>query len=336
MLRRLDAERAHGLALAALQAGLGGRDAAAPDPRLTVRVLGLHLPNPIGLAAGFDKDARALGGLMRLGFGAVEAGTVTVRPQAGNPRPRLFRLPEDAAVINRMGFNNGGIDAFARRFGQAPRLVPLGANIGLNREGADPLHDYPRLAAAVAGRADWISVNVSSPNTPGLRDLQAPERLRAILDAIRRAVPAPRPLLVKLAPDLALGDLPGIVAACIDGGASGLIVANTTLARPPGLRGPHAGEAGGLSGRPLMGPSTALLADLARLARGRLVMVGAGGVATGEDVLTKLRAGASFVQLYTAFALQGPSLLPRLRRELLAALDRHSCADVAQAVGAGL
>ena len=335
LLRRLDAERAHALALAVLRTGLGGRAPREADPRLTVRVLGLELPNPIGLAAGFDKDAVGLPALMRLGFGAVEAGTVTPQPQSGNPRPRLFRLPEDGAVINRMGFNNRGIDAFARRFAAAPRIVPLGANVGLNRTGSDPLRDYPRLVAITAGRADWISLNVSSPNTPGLRDLQAPDRLSAILAAIESAVPAHPPLLVKLAPDLAPADLPGIVEACVDGGAAGLILTNTTTARPSGLRGRHAHEAGGLSGRPLLAASTAMLADVAALARGRLVLVGAGGVATGEDALAKLRAGASFVQLYTAFALQGPALLARLQRELVAALDRHGFADVAHATGAG-
>ncbi len=201
LLRLLDAERAHALALAALRAGLTGRDPTPPEPRLAVRAMGLDLPNPIGLAAGFDKDARALPALMRLGFGAIEAGTVTPLPQAGNDRPRLFRLPEEAAVINRMGFNNCGIDAFMRRFAAAPRTLPLGANIGLNRVGADPPRDYPRLVAAVAGRADWISLNVSSPNTPGLRDLQAPRHLAAILEAIRERAPAHPPVLVKLAPD---------------------------------------------------------------------------------------------------------------------------------------
>ncbi len=336
LLRRLPAEPAHRLALAALRSGLVSPPPLGPEPRLGVHVLGTGFAHPIGLAAGFDKDAIALPALMRLGFGAVEAGTVTKLPQPGNPRPRLFRLPEEGAVINRMGFNNAGIDAYARRFAAAPRIVPLGANIGLNRTGADPLRDYPRLAAAVAARADWITVNVSSPNTPGLRDLQAPGRLSAILRAIRAAVPRHPPLLVKLAPDLAPADLPEIVETCIGEGAAGLIVANTTIARPPGLRGRHAGEAGGLSGRPLLAPSTAMLAEVARLTRGRLVLIGAGGIASGRDVLAKLRAGASLVQLYTAFALQGPALLPRLQRELLEALDRAGLDHVSHAIGADL
>jgi dihydroorotate dehydrogenase len=336
LLRRLDAERAHDLALAALRSRLAAGAAPRLDPRLATRVFGLDMPNPIGLAAGFDKNAEALGGLMRLGFGSIEAGTVTRLAQPGNPRPRLFRLPEEAAVINRMGFNNRGVEAFRRNLDAAPRMVPIGVNIGLNRTGADPALDYPALVAAVRDRADWISINVSSPNTPGLRDLQAPRHLQAILQAIRTSAPEHPPLLVKLAPDLPDADLPDIVDACIESGAAGLILTNTTLARPAGLRGRHAGEAGGLSGRPLLGRSTALLAAVARLARGRLLLVGAGGIVSGEDVLAKLRAGASFVQLYTAFALQGPALLPRLRRELLAALDRQGFPDVAHAIGSDL
>lgn len=336
VLRRLPAETAHRMALSALGTGIGLPPAAEADPRLATRVLGCDFPHPIGLAAGFDKDAIALPALMHLGFGAIEAGTVTRLAQPGNPRPRLFRLAEAGAIINRMGFNNTGIDAFARRFAAAPRRVPLGANIGLNRAGADPLRDYPLLAAAVAPRADWITINVSSPNTPGLRDLQAPGRLRAILDAIHAAVADCPPLLVKLAPDLAPADLPDIVEACVDAGAAGLVVANTTTARPAGLRGRHATQTGGLSGRPLFAPSTALLAQAARHAGGRLTLIGVGGIASGEDALAKLRAGASLVQLYTAFALQGPGLLPRLRRELLEALGRHGFAQVSDAIGADL
>jgi len=246
LLRRLDAERAHGLALRALRAGLAGQ-AAAADPRLASRVLGMELPNPIGLAAGFDKDGAALAALMRLGFGAIEVGTVTPLPQPGNPR-----------------------------------------------------------------------------------------RLAGILAAIHTATPKIPPLLVKLAPDLAAGDLPDIVAACLDGGAQGLIVANTTIARPHTLRSRHAAQPGGLSGAPLLAASTAMLAQVARISRGRLVLVGAGGIASGADVLAKLRAGASFVQLYTAFALHGPSLLPRLQRELLAAMDAAGHATVTDAIGADL
>ncbi|HET9019920.1 MAG TPA: quinone-dependent dihydroorotate dehydrogenase [Acetobacteraceae bacterium] len=336
LLRRMDPERAHRLALRALRLGLGGSAAGPDDPRLAVEVLGQHFANPIGLAAGFDKDAVALPGLARLGFGFLEAGTVTCLPQPGNPRPRLFRLPEDAAVINRFGFNNDGIDAFVRRLAAARVGVPVGANVGLNKQDGVAERDYPALVAAVAPHAAYVVVNVSSPNTPGLRDLQAAPRLGAILSAIRQKGPDAPPLLVKLAPDLASADLPGIVAACIDAGVAGLTISNTTLARPAGLRGRHAGEAGGLSGAPLFAPSTAMLAEVARLARGRLTLIGVGGVATGRQALQKIRAGASLVQLYTAFALQGPALIPRLKRELLAAMDADGIRNIADAVGADL
>ncbi|MBN9510274.1 MAG: quinone-dependent dihydroorotate dehydrogenase [Alphaproteobacteria bacterium] len=336
LLRRLDAERAHAIALRALRLRRGRAPAAADDPRLAVRALGLGFANPIGLAAGFDKNAVALPGLMRLGFGFLEAGTVTPRPQPGNPRPRIFRLEADGAVINRLGFNNAGITAFVRHLAARPRGVPVGANVGPNREGAVPERDYPALVAAVAPHADYVVINVSSPNTPGLRDLQAAARLGGILEAIRAAVPHHPPLLIKLAPDLAATDLAPIVALSVEAGVAGLVVANTTLARPGGLRSRHAGEAGGLSGAPLFAPSTAMLAAVARLAAGRLVLIGVGGIATGRQVLEKIRAGASLVQLYTGFALHGPALIPRLKRELLAALDEDGFPSVVAAIGADL
>jgi dihydroorotate dehydrogenase len=336
LLRLIDAERAHTIALTALRLGLVGADPTPDDPRLATHALGLAFSNPIGLAAGFDKDAVALRPLARLGFGFVEVGTVTPRPQPGNPRPRLFRLAQDEAVINRFGFNNAGIDAYVRRLAAARVTIPVGANVGVNREGAVPERDYPALVAAVARHADYVVINVSSPNTPGLRALQAAGRLAAILAAIAREVDRPPPLLVKLSPDLHEEELPDIVAASIAGGAAGLVVANTSTARPPGLRGRNAQQAGGLSGAPLFGPSTALLARVARLAGGRLVLVGVGGVSTGAQALRKLRAGATLVQLYTSFSIEGPALIPRLKRELLAALDREGFDSAAAAVGADL
>ncbi len=333
-LRRLDAERAHRLAIAALRAGLAGSPRIPREPRLVLSTLGLTFANPIGLAAGFDKDAEALGALARLGFGSIEAGTVTPCAQFGNPRPRLFRLAQDRAIINRMGFNSRGLDAFLGGLRTAPRSAPIGVNIGPNRGSAAPQSEFAAMAAAVAGRADWLTLNVSSPNTPGLRAWQVPDRLAAILAAIRNRVPSLPPMLVKLSPDLAEADLPEIVECCAEGGAAGLIVANSTLARPAGLRSGAAGEAGGLSGRPLMARSTELLARTAQLARGRLVLVGCGGVSTGADVVAKLQAGANLVQLYTAFALEGPALLPRLFRELVAELDRHGFANIQAAIGA--
>ncbi len=340
LVRAAGPERAHGLSIAALRWGLAGRDRSPDEPRLAVRTLGLRFANPIGLAAGFDKNAVALAPLSRLGFGFVETGTVTPRPQPGNPRPRLFRLDEDRAVINRMGFNNAGLDAYLRNLaaGRAAARpgVPVGANVGINKDGADPERDYPALVAAVAPFADYVVINISSPNTPGLRDLQGEARLRAILQAVRAAVPLRPPLLVKVAPDLSEAGLAAVVAACVEGGAEGMIVSNTTIARPPGLRSRWAGEAGGLSGAPLLALSTDMLRRAARLAAGRLVLVGAGGVASGRDALAKIRAGASLVQLYSALVFAGPALVGQLRRELAAALDEQGFASVADAVGADL
>ena len=336
-LRRIDPERAHALALHALRLSLSVRDPRRDDPRLTVRTLGMTFWNPIGLAAGFDKDAAALAPLARLGFGFVEAGTVTPRPQAGNPRPRLFRLREDSSVINRMGFNNGGIDVFVRRLAAFPRgLVPVGANVGINKEGADPERGYPALIAAVAPHADYVVINVSSPNTPGLRDLQAEARLRVILHSVNDAVPQRPSLFVKIAPDLSPEGVASVVETAVAGGAQGLIVSNTTITRPAGLRSAQARETGGLSGPPLFELSTGVLRQAARQAAGRLLLIGVGGIVTGRDVLAKIRAGASLVQLYTAFAYQGPALIGRLKHELLAALDAEGFATVRDAIGADL
>ncbi|UPY36619.1 quinone-dependent dihydroorotate dehydrogenase [Sediminicoccus sp. KRV36] len=335
LMRGLDAETAHGLALRGLALGLAGRDGAADAPRLATRVLGLEFRNPIGLAAGFDKDAVAVLPLLRLGFGFVEAGTVTPRPQAGNPRPRLFRLTEDAAVINRMGFNNAGLDAYLARLQGLARPLPgvLGANVGVNKEGADPERDYPALCRAVAPHADYVTINISSPNTPGLRDLQGEERLASILDAV-----APRalgkPVLVKLAPDLAEDALAPIIEVCVANGVAGLIISNTTIARPDTLVSPNRTEAGGLSGAPLFARSTEMLARAHRLAGGRLALIGAGGVSSGAQAYAKIRAGAGLVQLYSGFAYGGPALIGRIKRELSDLLARDGFAHVADAVGA--
>jgi dihydroorotate dehydrogenase len=337
LMRRFDPEWAHDLALRALALGLAGRSRQPDDPRLAVDAMGLHFANPIGLAAGFDKNATALDGLARLGFGLVEAGTVTPRPQPGNPRPRLFRLAEDRAVINRMGFNNAGLAAYLANLSRYRRgAVPVGANVGINKDGADPERDYPALIQAVAPLADYVVINVSSPNTPGLRDLQGEARLRAILRAVNQSVPQRPPLLVKLAPDLSEQGLAAIVETCVAEHVDGLIVSNTTIARPPGLRSEHARQPGGLSGAPLLAASTRVLALAARQAAGRLVLIGVGGIATGADVLAKLRAGASLVQIYTSFAYAGPALVGRLKRELSAALAEQGFPNVTAAIGADL
>jgi len=334
VLHRLDPERAHSLALRALRVGWP-RVAAPPDhPALAISVLGHTFGNPIGLAAGFDKNAAAAFALMRMGFGFVETGTVTPRPQAGNPKPRIFRLADDRAIINRLGFNNMGLDAYSGNLARlSSRTIPLGANVGINKEAADPVRDYPALIAAVAPLVDYAVINVSSPNTPGLRDLQGEAQLQAILTAVR-AVPRRPPILVKIAPDLSPDGLESVVETCVTQQVQGLIIGNTTLSRPKGLASSHASQAGGLSGAPLQALSTALLAQASLLARGRLVLIGAGGVFTGRDVLTKIQAGASLVQLYTSFAFLGPALLPRLKAELLSALRQDGFQTVQDAVGA--
>ncbi len=327
-LRRIDPETAHRIALRLAAAAMGPMP--AHDPRLARTVMGLRFPTPIGLAAGFDKDAAAPGAWGRLGFGFAELGTVTPRPQPGNPRPRLFRLAADDAVINRMGFNNDGIDACLKRVARARASgrvqVPLGINVGINKEGADPLRDYPALVEQAASLADYVTINVSSPNTPGLRALQDEERLGAILQAVRARVPARTPLLVKLAPDLTDAALTSLVRLVAAEGASGVIATNTTLARPPTLRSPLAAEQGGLSGAPLAARARAVLDILAHaresLPGGRtaLAIVSCGGIADGADIAARLDAGADLVQLYTAWAYEGPALLARLERQLLAAI----------------
>ncbi len=335
LLRQVDPERAHRMALGALRLGLAGRDRVADAPILTTTLLSRTLRNPLGLAAGFDKDATAAAGLMRLGFGGIELGTVTPRPQPGNPKPRLFRL-EGGAVINRMGMNNQGVAAFAARLAWLvrPQGMLLGANVGINKEGADPERDYPALVEAVGPHADYVALNVSSPNTAGLRDLQAEDKLRGILRRVN-AVPGRPPVFVKVAPDLPPGGLESLVGVAVECGIEGLIVSNTTIARPAGLRGRNAVQAGGLSGPPLMAPSTALLAEAFRLAGGRLALIGCGGVTSGRDVLAKLKAGASMVQMYAAFATHGPALLPRMKAELATLLRQEGFVNAAEAVGTG-
>ena len=336
-LARLGPERAHRASIAALAlaTAVPGLTRRLPrhDGRLATRVLGVEAPTPIGLAAGFDKDGRAVAAWGALGFGFAEIGTVTPRGQAGNPRPRQFRLREDRAVINRMGFNNEGIDACLGRLRRARTagrlLVPIGLNVGINKEGSIPERDYPALAEAASDVADYLVLNVSSPNTPGLRDLQGEERLDAIL---RLTMPCARvPLLVKLAPDLADAAVAPLVRLAALHGVAGLIVSNTTTARPDGLRAPAAREAGGLSGRPLAARARTMLA-LAAAARhecgATLTLISCGGIETGDEVLRRLQAGADLVQLYTGFAYDGPALLRRIEADLLAAMDRAAIADI--------
>lgn len=310
-------------------------------PRLATRLAGLALPHPVGLAAGFDKNAEAFAGLLRLGFAAVEVGTVTPRPQPGNPPPRLFRLVEDRALINRMGFNNDGLEVVAARLARRDRRRGIvGVNIGVNRDSADPIADYLEGVRRLGPLADYLVVNVSSPNTPGLRDWQRPERLAPLLGALVAArdasADARPPLLLKLAPDLDAAQAAAIVEVAVDCRIEGLIVANTTTARPGGLRSPHRREAGGLSGAPLFEPSTRLLREVAVRARGRLALVGVGGIDSAERAYAKIRAGASAVQLYTGLVYEGPGLVRRILDGLERLLDRDRLERLADAVGRDL
>ncbi len=337
----LPPELAHRLSLRAVAAGLVPRYGIPDDPVLETRLWGLRFASPIGLAAGFDKDGEAIRGLFGLGFGFVEIGSVTPRPQPGNPRPRLFRDPGAGAVINRMGFNNRGHAAMQAAIGRSRRAGPLpgplGVNLGRNKDQPDAEADYAAGVATFASLADYLVVNVSSPNTPGLRLLQDPAPLKALLAAVTAARGDKScPILLKIAPDLAEADIEAIVAIAIDAGMDGLIVSNTTIARPPELPEPFSREAGGLSGRPLFTPSTAALRRAAEVARGRIPLIGTGGVASGADAYAKIRAGASLVQLYSALVFEGPGLVTRIARELAALLKADGFASVADAVGADL
>ena len=332
VLWMLDAERAHRLTVAALRL-LPRRVPPMPDPILATRVGGLVLANPIGLAAGFDKDALVWRQLLGLGFGFVEVGTLTPRPQPGNPRPRLFRLVEDEAVVNRMGFNNRGLAAALPRL-RGKRAGPVGANIGANKDSTDRIGDYAAGVAAVAGVADYITVNISSPNTPGLRDLQHGTALRDLLAAVmeRRGT---TPLFLKVAPDLDNVTIDDIAAAAIDARLDALIVSNTTIGRPVLLTSAAAGEAGGLSGKPLAPLALARLRDFHVATGGRLPLIAAGGIDTGEAAYARIRAGASAVQLYTALVFHGPGLACRIASDLAALLRRDGFTSVTEAVGTG-
>ena len=336
-LHGLDPEDAHSLAIGALQLGLGPW-APPDDPILKTEIAGLQLPNPIGLATGFDKNAQVFAPMLRAGFGFVECGTVTPLPQAGNPRPRLFRLTEDRAVINRMGFNNAGLQAFAARLARRGAGV-VGANIGANKNSEDRIGDYVIGLTRLWGQPSYFTINISSPNTPGLRALQTRAALDELLGRLNTAaadLPASGavPWFLKVAPDLDDGEVEAIAESVVTGGLAGVIVSNTTLARPS-LRSRWANEAGGLSGGPLMALSTEVLRRFHAAAAGRFVLIGAGGVASGADAYAKLRAGASAVQLYSALVFEGPGLVTRIRRDLAARLRADGFASVAGAVGVG-
>jgi len=335
LLFKLDPEQAHTLALRGLQI-LPRKERAIGATPLATRVAGLTFPNPVGMAAGFDKDAVAARGLLGLGFGAVEVGTLTPRAQAGNPRPRLFRLVEDRAVINRMGFNNGGVAAAAARLRRRDRDAGIvGINIGANKDSGDRVSDYREAFRIVAPLADYVTINVSSPNTPGLRALQDKGSLEELLDAVmeeRRDASSTVPIFLKVAPDLDPVDVDDIAGVALDRQLDALIVSNTTIARP-GLRSRHAGETGGLSGAPLKAAALQRLRDFRVATGGALPLIGVGGIATAEDAWQRIRAGASLVQLYSAMVYEGPGIARAICEGLEQLMRRDGFTCIADAVG---
>ena len=341
LLRRLDAETAHDLSIKALKAGWGPRQTGPDDPILATRLCGLELANPVGLAAGFDKHALAHRAMIAAGFGFVECGTVTPLPQPGNPRPRVFRLEADRAVINRYGFNSEGLEVFAANLTRRPTSGVVGANIGANKEAADRTQDYVTGLKRLWPLADYFTVNVSSPNTPGLRNLQAKAALDELLGRVaeaRRELQSPRlekPIFLKVAPDLSEPEIDDVCASVLANGVDAIIVGNTTLSRPDSLRSPLKAETGGLSGAPLFELSTQVLKLFAERTRGGPVrLIGAGGIGSGADAYAKIRAGASAVQLYSLLALSSPTLVQAIKRDLAARLRADGFRSVAEAVGA--
>jgi dihydroorotate dehydrogenase len=336
-LHRIDPERAHALSVRALSAGMVPLGGPVTSARLAVRLCGLDLPNPVGLAAGYDKNAEAVSALSRAGFGFIEVGAATPRPQPGNPRPRLFRLAEDRAVINRFGFNNDGAELIANRLRMAPRSVPVGLNLGANKDSDDRAGDFAAVLAVCGRHVDFVTVNVSSPNTEKLRDLQGKAALAGLLAGVlgrREELGLKLPVFLKIAPDLTEDELADVAEVALSSGIDGVIATNTTLARE-GLLSRHRNEAGGLSGAPLFERSTRVLARLSALTEGRLPLVGVGGVGSADAAYQKIRAGASAVQLYSAMVYQGLSAAAEIARGLDELLARDRFASVADAVGKG-
>ncbi|WP_428407644.1 quinone-dependent dihydroorotate dehydrogenase [Hyphococcus sp.] len=336
-LGALDAETAHHLTVRMLKAGFGPK-AALDTPRLAIDVAGLSLPNPLGLAAGFDKNAEAPDAALDMGFGFVEVGAVTPRPQPGNPRPRVFRLRADAAVINRYGFNNDGLDAVSARLKARERRGIVGVNLGANKDSEDRTEDYVKGVTALAGLVDFFTVNISSPNTPGLRALQGKASLEELMRRVMTArdeAAAGTPVFLKIAPDLADEDKADIADAARAMKLDALIVSNTTITRAANLRSGAASETGGLSGKPLFAMSTALLREFYGVIGKNIPLIGVGGVSTARDAYEKILAGASLVQLYTALVYEGPGLPSRILKELPSFLDADGFGQIGEAVGAG-
>ena len=329
-----DAETAHRMTIRALKL-LPARRAAPVPKSVEVRLAGLHFPSPVGLAAGFDKDAEVPEAMLRLGFGFVEVGTLTPKPQTGNPRPRLFRLVEDEAVINRMGFNNGGQEAAFERLQKCHHVGIVGVNVGANKDSADRVADYVHGVQSMAPVANYLTINISSPNTPGLRGLQDQGALDELLAAVQGArEPGGPPVFLKVAPDLADDDPQRIVRAAIDHGMDALIVANTTVSRPP-LRSKLAAETGGLSGAPLKGLALEALRRFRSASGGEIPLIAAGGIATADDAWDRIRAGASLVQLYSAMVYHGPGIARRIALGLAAKVRQAGLSSIADAVGQG-
>jgi dihydroorotate dehydrogenase len=332
-LTLLPPEEAHRATIRLLKSPFAPRPSVRSDPVLGTEFAGLVLPNPLGLAAGFDKNAEVPGPLLRLGFGFVEVGAVTPRPQPGNPGPRVFRLRDDRAVINRYGFNNDGLDVIAQRLAaQSGNGGIVGINLGANKDSEDKAADYVTGLERLEDIVSFLTVNISSPNTAGLRDLQGKAALGDLLGRVMGARRTRTPVFLKVAPDLTDEDKADIAAAALDAGVSGLIVSNTTLSRE-GVSGPHTGEAGGLSGRPLFALSTEVLRDFSRELSGRLPLIGVGGVSSAADALAKIKAGASAVQLYTALVYEGPGLVKTIVEDLPQCLRAEGFARLEDAVG---
>ncbi|MBA4324465.1 MAG: dihydroorotate dehydrogenase (quinone) [Rhodobacter sp.] len=338
LLHRIDPERAHGLSLLALRSGLAPLPGPVDLPRLHTTLAGMALPNPVGLAAGYDKNAEAVAPLSRAGFGFIEVGAATPLAQPGNAKPRLFRLTQDRAAINRFGFNNQGMEAIGARLATRTRgPVPVGLNLGANKTAQNRAADFATVLAHCGPHVDFATVNVSSPNTERLRDLQGREALLALLDRVmeaRAALARPIPVFLKIAPDLTAADLEDIVEVALTSRISGIIATNTTISRE-GLKSASRDQAGGLSGAPLFEKSTRVLAQLSQLTQGLLPLIGVGGVSSAQEAYQKIRAGASAVQLYTAMVYGGISMVPDLARGLDALLARDGYANVSMAVGTG-
>lgn len=339
-MRTLPAETAHNTTIKALAAGFGPAPMSVPRPELATIVGGLSLPNPVGLAAGFDKNAQVPDAMLRAGFGAAECGTVTPRPQEGNPKPRLFRLTDDEAVINRLGFNNGGLEAFAKRLeARKGKGGIVGANLGANKDSDDRINDYVLGLTRLWGTPDYFTINISSPNTPGLRALQGADEMDQLLSRIAQARQAltqesgHTPVFLKVAPDLDSAQIERIVEQALVYKMDALIVSNTTIARPESLTSPHKGEAGGLSGAPLFEASTQILSEFHAASAGRIDLIGVGGISSGAQAYAKIRAGAKSVQLYSALVFKGPQLVTQINRDLQARLKADGFSSIAQAVG---